>query len=70
MALKAQGKSQHEAGQEATFPTRSLTTLSGIVNISHTRPLDTPACLVLQPEIVTLLVRAHSGRVGGRGSQC
>jgi hypothetical protein len=35
MALKAQGKSQHEAGHEATFPTRSLTTLGGIVNISH-----------------------------------
>jgi hypothetical protein len=31
-ALKAQGKSQREAGHEATFPTRSLTTPSSIVN--------------------------------------
>ena len=35
MAPKAHGKSQHEAGHEATFPTRSLTTLSGIVNINQ-----------------------------------
>jgi hypothetical protein len=31
-ALEAQGKSQREAGHEATFPTASLTTPSGIVN--------------------------------------
>jgi hypothetical protein len=35
MALKAQGKSQHEAGHEATFPTRSLDVPLTIVNISH-----------------------------------
>jgi hypothetical protein len=37
MALKAQGKSQHEAGHEATFPTRSLRAPNGIVN-QTTRP--------------------------------
>ena len=36
MALKAQGKSQREAGHEATFPTRSLDVPSTIVNTSHT----------------------------------
>jgi len=34
-ALKAQGKSQHEAGHEATFPTASLDAPPTIVNNSH-----------------------------------
>jgi transposase len=35
MALKAHGKSQREAGHEATFPTRSLDVASTIVNLSQ-----------------------------------
>jgi hypothetical protein len=34
-ALKAQGRSQREAGHEATFPTTSLKTPPSIVNTSH-----------------------------------
>jgi transposase len=40
-ALEAQGKSQREAGHEATFPTASLKALPSIVNLA-TKPTLTP----------------------------